>query len=113
MTNGIRTTIYPVTDIQAAKALFTTLLGARPAVDEPYYVHFDLGGQEVGLDPKGRAKGMTGPTTYWHVDDIAAVREELLAAGAEPAEDVRDVGNGRLVASVRDGDGNLIGLLQP
>jgi len=36
----------------------------------------------------------------------------MLAAGAQANEDVRDVGGGKLVATVKDADGNVIGLSQ-
>jgi predicted enzyme related to lactoylglutathione lyase len=55
---------------------------------------------------------MTGPVPYWHVDDIRATLAALLEAGAETLQDVQDVGGGRLIASVKDTDGNLVGLLQ-
>jgi len=108
--NGMRTVIYPVGDIAKAKALFGKLLGAEPYVDQAYYVGFRVGDQEVGLDPNGHKQGMTG---YWHVDDIRGSLQALLEAGAQLQEDVRDVGGGRLIATVKDADGNLIGLLPP
>jgi predicted enzyme related to lactoylglutathione lyase len=37
---------------------------------------------------------------------------EVSAAGASVKEPVRDVGGGRLVATVTDPDGNVLGLLQ-
>jgi predicted enzyme related to lactoylglutathione lyase len=112
MTEGMKTIIYPVTDLDQAKALFSVLLGVQPTVDEPYYVGFRAAGQDVGLDPDGHNKGMTGPVTYWHVDDIRDSVRTLIVAGAEPLQDVTDVGGGKLIATVRDGDGNVIGLLQ-
>ncbi|CAM5664106.1 MULTISPECIES: VOC family protein [Streptomyces] len=112
MTAGAGTIIYPVKDLAAAKAVFGALLGVEPYVDEPYYVGFKDAGQDVGLDPNGHAKGMTGPVPYWHVSDIRATCAALVAAGAETVEDVHDVGGGRLIASVRDADGNPVGLLQ-
>ncbi|MET9973118.1 VOC family protein [Streptomyces sp. NPDC006356] len=112
MTAGVNTIIYPVKDLDRTKALFRALLGTEPYADEPYYVGFKDAGQDVGLDPNGHAKGMTGPVPYWHVDDIRATLTVLLEAGAETLQDVHDVGGGRLIASVRDGDGNLVGLLQ-
>jgi predicted enzyme related to lactoylglutathione lyase len=112
MTAGAGTIIYPVKDLAAAKAVFGALLGVEPYVDEPYYVGFKDAGQDVGLDPNGHAKGMTGPVPYWHVSDIRATCDALVAAGAETVEDVHDVGGGRLIASVRDADGNPVGLLQ-
>ena len=52
------------------------------------------------------------PVTYWHVADIEAKLAEVTAAGATVKEPVRDVGGGRLVATVTDPDGNVLGLLQ-
>ena len=112
MTSGMKTVIYPVKDIAAAKPVYATLLGVAPVMDEAYYVGFDVDGQHVGLDPSGHGKGMTGPIGYWHVDDINASLEALLEAGAETQQPVTDVGGGKLVATVHDADGNLIGLLQ-
>ena len=113
MTGGIRTIIYPVRDLAKAKKLFGALLGVGPATDEPYYVGFSVDGQEIGLDPGGHRNGMTGPVGYWHVDDINKSLDALVSAGAEVGQAVRDVGGGRLIATARDADGNVIGLLQP
>ncbi|MFD5819769.1 VOC family protein [Streptomyces sp. NPDC127038] len=112
MTAGVKTIIYPVKDIAKAKALFTQLLGVEPYVDEPYYVGFKDAGQDVGLDPNGHSKGLTGPVPYWHVDDIKATLTALLGEGAEVLQEIQDVGNGRQVASVKDAEGNLYGLIQ-
>ncbi|MEU6576800.1 VOC family protein [Streptomyces sp. NPDC046805] len=112
MTAGLKTIIYPVKDLDRAKALFAALLEAEPYADTPYYVGFKDAGQDVGLDPNGHAKGMTGPVPYWHVSDIRGRLAALQEAGAEVLQDVHDVGGGRLIASVKDTDGNLVGLLQ-
>ena len=112
MTSGVKTIIFPVSDIAQAKAIFAALLGVEPATDESYYVGYPVGGQDVGLDPNGHGKGMTGPVAYWHVDDIEASLQRLLDAGAETRQAIREVGGGRRVATVVDGDGNAIGLLQ-
>ncbi|MFF3363399.1 VOC family protein [Streptomyces misionensis] len=111
-TAGVRTIVYPVKDAARAKALFSALLGVEPYADEPYYIGFKAAGQDVGLDPNGHAQGLTGPVPFWHVSDLRERLAGLLAAGAEIVQDVRDVGNGRLVASVKDADGNMVGLLQ-
>ena len=111
MSEGIRTFIFPVSDLGRAKTLFSALVGAEAEMDQPYYVGFKVGGQDVGLDPNGHRE--TGPVGYFHVDDIKGRLAELLEAGAEPLQDVRDVGGGRLIATVKDADGNVIGLLQP
>jgi predicted enzyme related to lactoylglutathione lyase len=112
MTTGIRTVIYPVTDLDAAKALFSALLGAEPVVDAPYYVQYDADGQAIGLDPHGHRHGQSGPVAYWHVDDVPANLAALVAAGAETVQEPTDVGGGLLIAVAKDGDGNLIGLRQ-
>jgi len=45
------TIIYPVEDLNRAKALFSKLLGVKPYVDESYYVGFKVGYQDIGLYP--------------------------------------------------------------
>jgi predicted enzyme related to lactoylglutathione lyase len=112
MTSGMRTIMYPVTDVAAAKTLYGTLLGVEPYMDEVYYVGFKVDDQDVGLDPGGHAKGLTGPVGYFHVDDIKGRLEALVDAGAAVHQAITDVGGGKLIASVRDGDGNITGLLQ-
>ncbi|MFJ9832943.1 VOC family protein [Streptomyces sp. NPDC101169] len=112
MTAGVQTIMYPVKDLEKAKPLFAALLGVEPYADEPYYVGYKAAGQDVGLDPNGHAKGMTGPVPYWHVTDLRERLAALVAAGAELLQDAQDVGGGRLIAFVRDADGNLVGLLQ-
>jgi predicted enzyme related to lactoylglutathione lyase len=112
MTSGIRTVIYPVSDLARAKAMFTVLIGAKPDSDAPYYVGWKVDEQDIGLDPNGHRQGMAGPTAYWHVEDIQASLSALHEAGGETVQAVRDVGGGKLIASVKDPDGNVIGLLQ-
>ncbi len=112
MTSGLPTVIYPVTDLPRAKTLYGALLGVAPYADEAYYVGFRVGDQELGLDPNGHSQGMTGPVGYWEVDDIEETLAQLLAAGAEEQQAIRDVGGGKLIASVKDADGNITGLMQ-
>ncbi|MDQ6876473.1 MAG: glyoxalase [Candidatus Dormibacteraeota bacterium] len=112
MNQGVKTVLYPVSDLAAAKALFTTLLGAEPMADAPYYVGWNIDGQDIGLVPSGPQQGLTGPLPYFQVSDIKGTLQELLAAGAQVMQDAKDVGGGKLVATVKDADGNLIGLAQ-
>ena len=112
MNEGIKTVIYPVKDLAQAKALYSRLLGVEPYADQPYYVGFKVGDQDVGLDPNGHRSGMTGPVGYHHVDDIRTTLQALLDFGAQVYQDIRNVGGGRLIATVKDADGNVIGLLQ-
>jgi len=111
-TQGIKTVLLPVSDLATAKAVYTALLGIPPQTDGSYYVGFDAADQHIGLLPGGGPQGMTSPVPYWHVPDIEAKLAEVTAAGATVKEPARDVGGGRLVATVTDPDGNVIGLLQ-
>jgi predicted enzyme related to lactoylglutathione lyase len=111
-TEGIKTVLHPVSNLETAKPVYTALLGAPPQHDAPYYVGFEIAGQHIGLVPGGAAQGMTSPVAYWHVPDIEAKLAEVTAAGATVNEPPRDVGGGRLVATVADPDGNILGLLQ-
>jgi predicted enzyme related to lactoylglutathione lyase len=112
MNQGIRTIIYPVKDIAQAKTLYSKLLGVEPVMDQAYYVGFKVGDQDIGLDPYGHKKGMTGPASYYHVDDIKESLQALLDAGAQVQQAVTDVGGGKLTALVKDADSNIIGLIQ-
>jgi predicted enzyme related to lactoylglutathione lyase len=112
MNQGIQTIIFPVTDVAKAKRLYSTLLGTEPYVDQAYYVGFRVGDQEIGLDPKGHQQGITGPVGYVPVDDIKTSLQSLLDAGAQTQQDVKDVGGGKLIATVKDADGNVLGLMQ-
>ena len=106
---GIKTVLHPVTDLGAARPVYTALLGVEPTADAEYYVGYNLGGQQIGLVPGGAAQGMEGPVTYWHVADIEAKLADVTAAGGTIKEAPRDVGGGRLVATVFDPDGNVPG----
>jgi predicted enzyme related to lactoylglutathione lyase len=111
-TQGIKTVLHPVSDLEKAKAVYAALLGVAPQTDSSYYVGFEAEGQQIGLVPGGGPQGMTSPVAYWHVPDIEAKLAEVTAAGATVKEPVRDVGGGRLVATITDPDGNVLGLLQ-
>ena len=111
-TQGIKTVLHPVSDLAKAKAVYAALLGVPPQTESPYYVGFEAAGQHIGLLPGGGPQGMTSPVAYWHVPDIEVKLAEVTAAGATVNEPAHDVGGGRLVATVTDPDGNVLGLLQ-
>ena len=111
-TQGIQTVLHPVSDLERAKTMYAALLGVPPQTDSAYYVGFEAAGQQIGLVPSGGPQSMTSPVAYWHVPDIAAKLAEVTAAGATVKEPAHDVGGGRLVATVTDPDGNVLGLLQ-
>ena len=111
-TEGIKTVLHPVSDLAAAKEVYAALLGTAPQTDGPYYVGFEAEGQQIGLVPSAGPGGMTAPVAHWHVADIEAKLAAVTAAGATVNEPAHDVGGGRLVATVTDLDGNVLGLLQ-
>ena len=112
MNQGIQLVIYPVKDLAAAKKVYGALLGVEPYTDQPYYVGYKVGDKEIGLDPHGHQQGLTGPVGYCTVADIGASLKALQAAGAQIRADVKDVGGGKLIATVKDADGNITGLVQ-
>ena len=109
MNQGIKTIIYPVNDIARAKTVFSKFLGVEPYADQPYYVGFKIGDQDIGLVPKGQNAGMTA---FYHVDDIKISLGLLLDSGAQVQQAIKDVGGGALIASVIDAEGNVVGLRQ-
>ena len=109
MNKGIKIIIYPVKDITQAKTLFHKFLGVEPYADQSYYVGFKIGDQDIGLVPNNPEAGMTA---FYHVDDIKNSLQILLDADAQIIQDIKNVGGGRLIASAKDKDGNIIGLVQ-
>ena len=107
---GLRTLIYPTTDLDADKAWWSTYLGFGPYFDEPFYVGFNVGGYELGLDPNGDVAA--GPIAYWGVENADEAFAQLLARGATEHAKVTDVGDGIRLATVRDGMGNVVGIIE-
>jgi predicted enzyme related to lactoylglutathione lyase len=101
---GLRTVIYPARDLDRTKQWFTSMLGVEPYFDEPFYVGYDVGGYELGLDPSELAAA-TGPVAYWGVPDADAAVADLLAQGADLRSPVAEVGGGIRVATVADPSG--------
>jgi predicted enzyme related to lactoylglutathione lyase len=106
---SITVVLHPVTDLAKAKSVYTALLGTAPQTDASYYVGYDTPGQHIGLVPNS---AMTAPVAYWQVDDIEAKLAELTAAGATVKDAPNQVGGGRVVATVTDPDGNVLGVVQ-
>jgi len=108
-TEGIKIVLHPVSDLAAAKAVYSALLGMEPSADSEYYVGYEAGGQHIGLVPGSDAGG---PVAYWAVADIKAKLAEVTAAGATVTQEAQNVGGSRLVATFTDLDGNVLGLVQ-
>ena len=109
MNKGIKTVIYPVKDVNQSKTTFRKLLGVEPYADQPYYVGFKIDDQDIGLVPNNPE---AATAAFFHVDDIKNSLQILIDGGAAIIQDVKNVGGGRLVASAKDKDGNIIGLVQ-
>jgi predicted enzyme related to lactoylglutathione lyase len=110
---GLRTTIYQVGDITAAKAWYSDIFQSEPYFDEPFYVGFNIGGYELGLQPEEvpTTDKKASVLTYWGVEDIAAEFDRFISLGAVADEAPNNVGGEILVATVKDPWGNLIGLI--
>jgi len=107
MSPTIRSVVVPVSDLEAAKPIYAALLGT-PHTDQPYYVGYSADGFEVSLAPKGDVAG--GPVANADVEDLDAVRADLLAAGAKERTAPYQVGPGVRVCVLEDPDGNPLGL---
>ncbi len=108
---GLRTAIYPVGDLDAAKRWYASVLGQEPYFDQPFYAGFNVGGYELGLIPDG-VPGVDGPQPLWGVADAAAAFARLVSLGALPLDPPTEVGDGIKVAAVKDPFGNRFGLIQ-
>ncbi|MCY7349130.1 MAG: VOC family protein [Cytophagaceae bacterium] len=108
---GLRTAIYAAPDLQQTKAWYTEALGLAPYFDEPFYVGFNVGGYELGLDPSLQPAGGT-PVTYWGVADLQATWQYLIQLGALPRDEPQNVGGPVWVATVEDPFGNVLGLIE-
>ena len=108
---GLRTAIYPVSDIARARDWYAKVVGHAPYFDQPFYVGFAVGGFELGLLPDG-TPGDGGARPLWGVADAAAELARLLALGATLVEPVTDVGDGIKVAAVRDPFGNRLSIIE-
>jgi predicted enzyme related to lactoylglutathione lyase len=114
MIKGLATAIYQVPDLARAKEWYTRAFQQAPYFDEPFYVGFNVGGYELGLDPNAAVNGAGpgGAVAYWRVDHLDVAVEHFLAAGANLVVPAQDVGGGIKVATVSDPFGNLIGLIE-
>lgn len=110
---GLRTTIYKVGDVEKAKDWYSAVFGTGPYFDEPFYVGFNIGGYELGLQPEenptlDKAESVV---TYWGVENIDTAYNFYLSSGATEHEKPFNVGGEIVTATVKDPWGNLIGLI--
>lgn len=110
---GLRTTIYKVGDMEKAKKWYAAAFDKAPYWDEPFYVGFNIGGYELGLQPAASSDTIKarGVISYWGVADIHKAYSHFIESGAIENEKPFSVGGPLMVASVKDPWGNVIGLI--
>lgn len=110
---GLRTVAYYVSDIDAAKEWYSKVFETKPYFDEPFYVGFNIGGYELGLQPEEKTleQKKNSIVTYWGVDNIQSVFDFMLKNGAIAVEEPTNVGGELMVASVKDPWDNVIGII--
>lgn len=110
---GLRTTIYKVADINAAKEWYTKAFQTEAYFDEPFYVGFDIAGYELGLQPEENStmEKADSVATYWGVNEVKSEFNRLISLGATVHEEPQEVGGGIIVATVKDPWNNVVGLI--
>ncbi|MCA1625478.1 MAG: VOC family protein [Acidobacteria bacterium] len=110
---GLRTVIYKVSDLERAKNWYRDVLNTQPYFDQPFYVGFNIGGFELGLDPdvSGFIAG-NNLCVYWGVKNVPETFEELLKKGAKVHSEPQTVGKEIVVASVFDPFENIFGIIE-
>ena len=110
---GLRTAIYHVNDLERGKQWYSNVLGIEPYFDQPFYVGFNVGGYELGLQPDGATTDRAdGAVAYWGVENAEAAFNKLIESGATVHEAVQDVGEGIKVGAVKDPFGNVFGVIE-
>ena len=113
MIKGLRTTIYHVTDLEQAKSWYSELFSVQPYFDQPFYVGFQVGGFELGLDPNSTdVTWGNNAVTYWGVENIKEEVQRAVGLGASLIGGIENVGDEIWVAHITDPFGNTIGLIQ-
>ena len=109
---GLRTVIYAAPDLEKGKEWYSKAFGIDPYFDEPFYVGFNVGGYELGLDPNAKPVGPGGTVAWWGVANIAEAMAHMESVGAEVNEKPHEVGEGIKVGSVKDPFGNIVGIIE-
>ncbi|MCH4552892.1 VOC family protein [Aestuariibaculum lutulentum] len=110
---GLRTTIYKVSNIEQATDWYIKAFETEPYFNEPFYVGFNIGGFELGLQPEEEpvTDKAESVVSYWGVEDIYATFNRLLDLGATEHEAPFNVGGELMTATVKDPYGNIIGII--
>ncbi|TXD35660.1 VOC family protein [Lujinxingia vulgaris] len=110
---GLRTVVYPVDDLQKARAWYVKAFGVEPYFENERYIGFDVCGYELGLMAASGdlTPSLGGSETLWGVGDIQAEFERLVGLGARALVEPWHTGEGIWVASLADPFGNRLGLV--
>ncbi|GAA4283311.1 VOC family protein [Brevibacterium daeguense] len=130
MFRGFATVSFYADDLSAAREWYAELFGLAPYYAFPHppappaYLEFRVGDDEDELGiidrkyaPQGAAGGPEGrpspggAVVFWHVDDLPAIVEKLLAMGAAEYEPVTERESGFTTASFVDPFGNILGVM--
>lgn len=111
MFTGIKSVIYPSSDLEADKAFWTAVTGVKPYFEQPYYVGFRINDCELGLDPNAAKEGLDFPVAYWLVKDATEASKKLLAAGATTNTELKDVGGGMMMGTFKDKNNHVFGII--
>lgn len=106
---GLRTLIYPTSDLTASKNWWHDFLGVAPYFDQPFYVGFLVGGYEIGINPG--ADVSLGPVTYIGVDSIEEGLARAEEHGCTVVSGIEDVGEGIMITHLLSPTGDRFGLI--
>src|SRR5688572_16477192 len=118
---GLANVSFYASDLEAAKKWYSELLGAEPYFNMPGYTEFRIGDyqHELGIidskyAPEGAVRTPGGAIIYWHVDNLQATLDNLMAVGATLYQPITDHSQGKqtfVTASVVDPFGNILGIM--
>ena len=111
MFTGLKSVIYPSSNLDADKKFWEEVTGVKPYFDQPYYVGFTIDGDELGLDPNAAKEGLIFPIAYWNVKDTKEAAKRLIASGATTFTPIKDVGEGMMMGTFKDPNGNIFGII--
>lgn len=119
MFRGFATLNFYAADLDAAAAWYTEIFGIDPYYRVPGYIEFRIGDSEDEFGIIDAAYAPSAPSTpggsimHWHVDNLDATLELLLANGATAFQPITKHGNGDgfITASVVDPFGNILGIM--
>ena len=111
---GLRTVIYHAPDLEKTKEWYARALRIEPYFAQPFYVGFNVGGYELGLDPDASSTpgGKGGAVAYWGVSNAEETFQRLVSLGATARSAPQEVGEGIRVATVFDPFGNVFGIIE-